>query len=69
MQSTFSELEDRLSDLVERHENVAQTLAALDALLADHRAELPERLAHFLEKRSYQKALAYLRDGDTGHHP
>ncbi|HWZ96104.1 MAG TPA: hypothetical protein VNW30_12985 [Opitutaceae bacterium] len=37
----------------------AQT-ARLDELLARHRATLHPQLAHFLERRSYAKALAWL---------
>ena len=42
---------------------LAQT-ARLDELLAKHRAALPPQLAHFLERRSYAKALAWL-GGET----
>lgn len=69
MESLASELEAHLSAIVERRENIPRALANLDALLAKHRADIPERLTHFLERRSYQKALMFLREGDTGHHP
>lgn len=42
---------------------LAQT-ARLDELLARHRADLHPQLAHFLERRSYAKALAWL-GGET----
>jgi len=42
---------------------LAQT-ARLDELLTRHRDTLPPQLAHFLEKRSYAKALAWL-GGET----
>lgn len=39
---------------------IATSLTDLDALVAAHRGRLDPRLAHFLEGRSYAKALAYL---------
>lgn len=39
---------------------VSGALTELDALLAAHRGELDGRLVHFLEGRSYAKALAWL---------
>ncbi|HKB56001.1 MAG TPA: hypothetical protein VKC51_00290 [Lacunisphaera sp.] len=45
---------------------VSSALAELEALLAAHRAELHPQLRHFLEGRSYAKALAYLGGGDQG---
>jgi hypothetical protein len=39
---------------------------------AIHRAlsgRLPGRLEHFLGQCSFDKALAYIEDGDTGHQP
>ncbi len=39
---------------------VSGALGELEALLAEHRAGLDPRLAHFLEGRSYAKALAWL---------
>jgi len=41
-----------------------------ESLTAEHqrvRAHLPARLEHFLSQASYQKALAFLEHGDTGH--
>jgi hypothetical protein len=40
-------------------------LAEVDVLLARHRASLDPRLVHFLEGRSYAKALAWLGAGDA----
>lgn len=34
-------------------------LQRLDGVAHDPRAELPERLRHFLERRSYSKALTF----------
>jgi hypothetical protein len=46
---------------------ISESLGQLDGLLATHRPELDPRLAHFLEGRSYAKALAYLgADSDFG---
>jgi hypothetical protein len=39
---------------------ISNSLAALDGLLAAHRGDLHPQLVHFLEGRSYAKALAYL---------
>lgn len=45
----------------------AEDLGALDAFLAAHRDQLDRHLVHYLERRSYTKALAFL-EGDPGHH-
>lgn len=37
-----------------------RSMEELDGLLASHRAELDGRLVHFLERRSYAKALDYV---------
>jgi hypothetical protein len=41
-------------------EAVAAETSRLDAFLAAGRGSLPAQLTHFLERRSYAKALAYL---------
>jgi hypothetical protein len=43
---------------------VSAALNDVEALLAAHRAELHPQLVHFLEGRSYAKALAWLGGGD-----
>jgi hypothetical protein len=43
---------------------IAAQTARLDELLARHRGSLHPQLAHFLERRSYAKALAWL-GGET----
>jgi hypothetical protein len=43
---------------------LSASLNEVEALLAAHRAELHPQLAHFLEGRSYAKALAWLGGGD-----
>jgi len=47
--------------------NAGATSAALDRIenfLGSHRIELHPQLAHFLERRSYAKALAWLDGGN-----
>jgi hypothetical protein len=39
---------------------LSTALTELETLLAAHRDELPPQLVHFLEGRSYAKALAWL---------
>ena len=39
---------------------IAREMAALDGLLADAAAELHPQLVHFLQNRSYAKALMFL---------
>jgi hypothetical protein len=41
-----------------------QALGRLDELLAQHRAEMPAELAHFLERRSYDKATQWCAGAD-----
>ena len=43
---------------------ISTALNEVDILLAEHRAALHPQLLHFLEGRSYAKALAYLGGGD-----
>jgi hypothetical protein len=40
-----------------------ETLAALADLLARHRAEMPNDLVHYLERRSYEKAARFCDEG------
>jgi len=47
-------------------DSLAKVLQRLDE--AAHEQELPDRLKHFLGKRSYLKALAWLDDPDMPHH-
>ena len=46
-------------------ENLTQVLARLDAVARD--PDLPERLEHYLSKRSYVKALEWLENPDLPH--
>ncbi|HEU5081618.1 MAG TPA: hypothetical protein VFT72_20565 [Opitutaceae bacterium] len=45
--------------------SVAAAMEKLDEILAAHRAELHPQLAHFLERRSYAKALDFLGGVDV----
>lgn len=47
-------------------EKMSDVLARLDAIARSE--EIPERLKHYLSKRSYVKALAWLEDPSTPHH-
>ncbi len=42
-------------------EGVLSATLALDSLKREHNSEIDGRLNHFLENRSYQKALAFLQ--------
>lgn len=55
-----------LLDGIKRHDApcVSRAAAFLDQVLEERRASLHPRLAHFLENRSYAKALAWL-EGDA----
>ena len=37
-------------------------LKAIDVLLAEHRAEIPNDLVHYLERRSYEKASKFCQE-------
>ena len=56
----------RFSDAIKISDGVAlsSALNEVETLLAAHRAELHPQLVHFLEGRSYAKALAWLGAGD-----
>ena len=45
-------------------EELPRAIQALDEVLAERGNELPGRLRHFLENRSYQKALVFLEGGE-----
>ncbi len=64
----ISQVQGALIDLVSgmKHPDthkLLQSMERLDALLAAHREELDPRVAHFLERRSYAKALEFLAGG------
>ncbi len=43
---------------------VGLAIRSLDEVLGDQEKELPGRLRHFLENRSYAKALVFLQGGE-----
>jgi hypothetical protein len=43
---------------------MSEALDRIERFLASHRIELHPQLAHFLERRSYAKALAWLESGN-----
>tara|TARA_B100000497_G_C7464796_1_gene286897 strand:+ start:279 stop:491 length:213 start_codon:yes stop_codon:yes gene_type:complete len=51
---------------IESTETMAQVLARLDEIAKS--VDAPERLKHYLSKRSYVKALAWIEDPSTPHH-
>jgi hypothetical protein len=51
---------------IESTETMAQVLARLDEMAKS--IDAPERLQHYLSKRSYVKALAWIKDPSTPHH-
>lgn len=57
----FNDLLKSLESLEARDRPVAETLRELDAFAREQGDALPPRLAHFLERRSYSKALDFLR--------
>lgn len=48
-------------------ESLVQVLGRLDVLAKD--PGLPDRLIHYLSQRSYAKALAWLGNPQSPHHP
>lgn len=52
---------------IEAHETMTDVLARLDVVSQSPRTA--ERLKHYLKQRSYVKALAWLNDPSTPHHP
>ena len=49
------------------NESFAQVLGRVDAIA--QQASLPDRLQHYLSQRSYVKALVWLDNPDSPHHP
>lgn len=68
-------------DKIERKEPINEKLVQISRLQGEIQATAPPQLAHFLERRSYTKALEYLESGvvvddparpecdDEPHHP
>ncbi len=51
---------------IEATETTAQVLARLDEIAKS--IDAPERLQHYLSRRSYVKALAWIEDPSAPHH-
>ena len=49
----------------DRQGDIREALAALDKMLQEKGQQLDRRLVHFLERRSYVKALAFVVDGEV----
>lgn len=45
---------------LENRPSLSETLVLLDSVLDSQRENIPSQLAHYLERRSYEKALAYV---------
>ncbi len=61
-----SDLKSHLEALmghVERKEDISADLAAIGKLQADLEGRVPFQLTHFLQNRSYEKALEFLASG------
>ena len=61
------EIEGRLEIIVESAKNmdkndIISAIKDLDLLVESCADEMDDRLTHFLQRRSYQKALEFLRD-------
>jgi hypothetical protein len=54
---------EELMKAIQQHENCLPYLLQLDGLRKE--LDLDPRLAHFLEKRSYEKALIFLNEEDA----
>lgn len=48
---------------------MGEAIRALDSMLQSTGGTLDPQLRHYLERRSYQKALAYLNDSSIPHQP
>lgn len=46
----------------EKSNNLLKSIKDLDVLVEKNRDSLPKRLVHFLEKRSYDKAVAFIAE-------
>ena len=61
------EIKERLEIVVESAEDadkndIVSAIKDLDLLVESRADEMDDRLTHFLQRRSYQKALEFLRD-------
>lgn len=61
----IEKLEKHLANLVEHKRDVPTALAELDDIVSVHKSLLDPQMAHFLERRSYEKALDAVREGSA----
>lgn len=61
MTSTFQQIEDQLAGLIDGTQLPANAISELDRLLATVGGDLPADLRHYLQRRSYSKALEFCR--------
>ncbi|HCR36594.1 MAG TPA: hypothetical protein DIU37_00420 [Opitutae bacterium] len=65
----YSELKQLLDIILGRGPRgmpVIEALKRLDQYGVDHAQELPQRLKHFLERRSYEKAANFIEENSLG---
>lgn len=61
----MEEMEEALQVITGRvNGEIRKSLAFLDKVVEEPGESLPPRLLHFLERRSYVKALAFLEEGE-----
>lgn len=59
--AVYAELEKHLVAMQTDPQSLRESLGQIDRILKEHRSELPAKLAHYLERRSYGKALEFVR--------
>jgi hypothetical protein len=72
MSESIQRIEALLAQLdePEQPEDRLKALRELDALTPEDRETLPPRLVHFIQKRSYEKARQFIKEGtDQPHGP
>ena len=57
------------SDRPPAGEDLVTILKALDHIRDERATELHPQMLHYLQRRSYEKALAFLTDPETPHQP
>ncbi len=54
-----------LESIVVKRIDIQTALSSLDAIAKDHAGELPGDLLHYLQRRSYEKAWAWINDEEN----
>ena len=54
-------IQEKLEIVVSNSLNIGEVLVSLDNLLVNKEFILNKRLAHYLERRSYEKALKFIK--------